>query len=253
MKFDRTLKRDIQRRIFSLYSFWAALPFVVRRYKIAAPRFVGHSQWVDYLSNEFNKPGLRILEVGSRNVTGTNLRSRFDKAEYVIFDFYAGENVDVVGDAHKLSSYFKPDKRFDLIFSSAVFEHLHMPWVAAEEISKLLKVGGHVFVETHFSFMAHERPWNFFQFSEVGLRALFNRAMGFDLIDSGLSNPMGGYYSRQADQYLRYRPIRELYAHSEILCRKREDVPNFDWRNIQIDDVVDGTRYPKPKAERNQE
>lgn len=80
------------------------------------------------------------------------------------------------------------------------------------------------------------------------MRALFNNAAGFDLIDAGLSNPIGGYFSRQSDRYLRYRPVRELYCHSEILCRKREDVADFDWRNIHIDDVVDGTRYPPPKA-----
>ena len=57
-------------------------------------------------------------------------------ASYVGFDFYPGENVDVVGDAHKLSSYFGHDEKFDLIFSSAVFEHLHMPWIVAQEIQK---------------------------------------------------------------------------------------------------------------------
>lgn len=142
MKIDRALKKEIQRRIFSLYSFWATLPFAFRQYKIAPPVHVGHSKWVDYLAEHFNKPGMRILEIGSRNVTGTNLRGRFFNAEYVGFDFYAGENVDVVGDAHRLSSYFDQEQRFDLIFSSAVFEHLHMPWVVAEEIRKLLKVGG---------------------------------------------------------------------------------------------------------------
>jgi SAM-dependent methyltransferase len=246
----RETKREIQRRAFSLYSFFAALPFVVRKYKIAPPKYVSHAKWADYLEAEFNHPGMKILEVGSRVVTGSNFRSRFSKATYIGFDFYAGENVDVVGDAHHLSSYFAPDEKFDLIFSSAVFEHLHMPWVVAEEIAKLLKVGGHVFVETHFSFVAHERPWNFFQFSEMGLRALFNSGLGFDLVDYGMSNPIGGYFSRQADQYLRYRPVRELYCHSEILCRKRADVHDFSWKSLDVDSVVDGTRYPPPGSSR---
>jgi predicted SAM-dependent methyltransferase len=100
-----------------------------------------------------------VLELGSRNVTGSNLRNRFSNTDYVGFDFYAGENVDIVGDAHKLSSYFANKEKFDLIFSSAVFEHLYMPWVAAVEIQKLLKVGGYVFIETHFSFS--EPFWKF--------------------------------------------------------------------------------------------
>jgi hypothetical protein len=34
-------------------------------------------------------------------------------------------------------------------------------------------VGGVLFVETHFSFSSHERPWHFFQFSDMALRVLF--------------------------------------------------------------------------------
>lgn len=225
----------------------ATLPARRFRPQIPKPETVAHDKWADYLSERFNHPGVRILEVGSRNVTGANFRSRFDKAEYIGFDFYAGENVDVVGDAHKLSSYFAGEERFDLIFSSAVFEHLYMPWVAALEIAKLLKVGGYVFVETHFAFGSHERPWHFFQFSDMALRALFNDALGFDLVDSGMSNPMWGYFGPEADPYLRYSWVPELYCHSEILCRKREEPDGFDWNAVTIDSIVESTRYPPPK------
>jgi SAM-dependent methyltransferase len=213
---------------------------------VSAPKFVSHSKWVGYLEQEFNKEGMKILEVGARIVTGSCFRQYFSKAEYIGFDFYKDNNVDIQGDAHKLSSYFKDDERFDLIFSTAVFEHLHMPWVVAQEIQKLLKVGGCVFIETVFSYSSHERPWNFFQFSDVGLRALFNRALGFEILDSGMSNPMGGYFKRESDKYLRYMPIAELYCHSGILCKKTREIYEFDWRQCDIDDVVDKSRYPLP-------
>lgn len=231
------------------FGFLAALPFRLRKQEIAPPRSVSHSSWVGFLSGAFNAPGLRVLELGSRNVTGANHRERFSAAEYIGFDFYPGENVDVVGDVHHLSRYFKGQERFDLIFSSAVFEHLYMPWVAALEIHRMLKVGGHVFVETHFSFSSHERPWNFFQFSDMGLRALFNSSLGFELIDSGMSNPISGYFAHGADGYLRYLPVRELYCHSEILCRKCREVDDFDWDRLTMDEVVEGTRYPVPPPE----
>jgi SAM-dependent methyltransferase len=211
------------------------------------PEFVSHSKWGSYLSGNFNKPGVRILEVGSRNVTGGDTRALFSAASYVGFDFYEGENVDVVGDAHRLSSYFGHNEKFDLIFSSAVFEHFHMPWIVAQEIQKLLKVGGYVFVETHFSFGFHEGPWNFFQFSDMGLRALFNSALGFDLVDRGMSNPMNGVFNQRSDEYLRGKPVGDLYCHSEILCRKTRDVSEFEWNQVEIDEIVDNTRYPPPK------
>src|SRR3954464_118728 len=120
---------------------------------VKAPKMVGHQQWQNYLYGIGNKPGLRILEIGSREVTGaSSAREKFSNAEYVGFDYYPGHNVDVVGDAHKLSSYFKEGEQFDIIYSSACFEYFAMPWLVATEIAKMLKVGGLVFVETHFSF-----------------------------------------------------------------------------------------------------
>lgn len=238
----------ISRVIARAYGFLSSFPFRFRNNEILAPKNVSHCVWEDYLVKTFNKKGMRILEVGSRNVTGTNLRSRFSEAAYIGFDFYDGENVDIVGDAHKISSYFRPDEKFDLIFSSAVFEHLYMPWVAAVEIQKLLKVGGFVFVETHFSFSSHERPWHFFQFSDMGLRSLFNDSLGFDLIQSGMSNPISGYFSHNADGNLRYLPVAELYCHSEILCMKRCEINDFEWSQVSIDGIVEGSRYPTPKT-----
>jgi SAM-dependent methyltransferase len=211
------------------------------------PALVPHMKWRSYLSENFNKPGIRILEIGSRNVTGNATRTPFSVAYYVGFDFYEGENVDVVGDAHKLSCYFGNDEKFDLIFSNAVFEHFHMPWIVAQEIQKLLKIGGYVFVHTHFSFSYHEKPWNFFQFSHMGLRVLFNNALGFELVDYGMSNPMNGVFSQEADEVVRGKPIPELYCHSGILCKKVRDVPNFDWGTAELDEIVANTRYPAPK------
>ncbi len=228
------------------FAFVATVPFRFRRNRIRPPVHVSHSQWKNFLVERFNKPGMRILEIGSRNVTGTNLRANFDKAEYVGFDYYEGENVDISGDAHKLASYFSTSEKFDLIFSSAVFEHLCMPWIVSEQIAKLLNIGGHVFIETHFSFSSHERPWNFFQFSDMGLRALFNAELGFDLVEHGMSNPISGYFAHNSDPDLRHLPVTELYCHSEILCVKTREALNFDWRKVSVDKVVDGTAYPLP-------
>lgn len=230
------------------YGMMATGPFRFRKNSIHPPAYVSHLHWADFLAARFNKPGMRVLEIGSRNVTGNNLRTRFQHAQYLGFDYYEGENVDIVGDAHKLASYFAKGEKFDLIFSSAVFEHLCMPWIVAEEIAKLLTIGGYVFVETHFSCNAHERPWHFFQFSDMGLRALFNDALGFELLDLGMSNPMAGYFAHDSASYLRYLPVTELYFHSEILCVKKRDTADFNWREVSIEKVVDGTVYPLPEG-----
>lgn len=207
-------------------------------------KIVSHAKWPEYLYELGNKPGYRVLEVGSREVTGASMaRAKFSRAEYVGFDFYPGNNVDVVGDAHKLSSYFEPES-FDIIYSSACFEHFAMPWVVATEIAKLLKVGGIVFIETHFSFSTHERPWNFFQFSDMGLRALFSPALGFECIEAGMSNPIVGRFSALADKALRYQPVPGLFCHSEYLGRKVKHIDSFDWKDAELNAVVGDTLYP---------
>ena len=81
------------------------------------PHITRHPDWTMFMSKTYNKEGMKILEIGSRAVTGFIPRKFFPLANYVGFDIIAGENVDVIGDAHKLSSYFDSSEKFDLVFS----------------------------------------------------------------------------------------------------------------------------------------
>lgn len=207
---------------------------------------IAHDKWQDYLIELANKNHWKVLEIGSREVTGVSLmRKRLVSAEYVGFDFYPGNNVDVIGDVHKLSSYFNGEK-FDLIFSSACFEHFAMPWIASQEMVKLLKIGGYIFVETHYSYSSHERPWHYFQFSEKALEVLFNREMGIECVEKGVSNPLIARFSKYAVKYLRGRKIPGLYCHSEFLGKKFKDVEDFNWYNVNVEDIYRGTKYIEP-------
>ena len=207
---------------------------------------IAHDKWQDYLIDLANKNHWRVLEIGSREVTGvSSMRKSLFDAEYVGFDFYSGNNVDIIGDVHKLSSYFNGEK-FDLIFTSACFEHFAMPWIASQEIVKLLKVGGYIFVETHYSYSSHERPWHYFQFSENALEVLFNREMGIECLEKGVSNPLIAKFSKYAVKYLRGRKIPGLYCHSEFLGKKFKDVDDFNWYNVNVEDIYRGTKYIEP-------
>lgn len=213
---------------------------------LPGPHLTAHASLYENVVALGDKPGFRILEIGSREVTGSyGLRGRLQHAAYVGFDYYAGPNVDVAGDAHRLSSLV--DGSFDLVFSTAVFEHLAMPWVVAEEIARVTRLGGHVLIETHFSYSAHERPWHFFQFSDMGLRALFSPALGFECVEATMQNPIVGRFSAFADRYLRFKPVPALYCHSAILARKVREAEAFDWRDADVAEVVAETTYPKPR------
>lgn len=204
---------------------------------------IAHGVWIEKLKELVDCSDKEVLEIGSRVVTGSNFRDNFVNANYTGFDLYAGENVDVVGDAHKLSMYF--DKKFDLIFCSAVFEHFSMPWLVADEMISLCKEGGYIFVETHYSYSSHERPWHFFQYSENALKVLFSESRGIQCIEAGCSNPLIGCFSREANEYLRGKNVGGLYCHSEFLGRKVRDM-DLDWRKAY--EGLDIGVYPCPKV-----
>ena len=124
-----------------------------------------------------------IVEVGSRARSGNVHVGWLPKdATYSGFDVVDGPNVDVVGDAHKISDYF-PSSSVDAIFSLSTIEHLAMPWKAVVEMNSILKIDGLVFVGTHQTWPVHDEPWDFWRFSSYTWRTLFNEATGFEIVD----------------------------------------------------------------------
>jgi SAM-dependent methyltransferase len=215
-----------------------------------SPDYSDGSDWKELIKRSFIQDDVRILEIGSRNVTGGGHRFEglCDRRNYVGFDVGEGENVDVVGDAHKLSSYF-PASSFDVVFSVAVFEHLAMPWVVAEEIAKVLTPGGIVITFTHFSFAEHELPWHFFQFNKGALRCLFNADLGFEEIECYHHLPMVGRFAYGCGEEHRGKLIPHLYCSTHHIARKilptqgQDQTTSFDWRDA-LSRVYSGTTYP---------
>jgi SAM-dependent methyltransferase len=138
---------------------------------------------------EANRPGARILEIGSR-VVGAISKPRVVNfplaAQFVGVDIHPGRGVDVVCDAHSLSSVFRPGS-FDYVFSLSVLEHLPAPWQIAAEINRVLAVGGQVMKSVPFAFPLHETPNDFWRFSDKGLEQLFGPDFGYEVLSSGMS------------------------------------------------------------------
>jgi hypothetical protein len=133
-------------------------------------------------------PSTRLLDLGGRSRSGADLSKLFHNAKCTVFDVLPGENVDVVGDAHAMSLLFPPNS-FDAIFSTSVFEHLLMPWVVAAEMSRILRLGGTAFIATHQTMGMHDRPWDFWRFSDTAWDGIFNHLTGFEILDRALENP----------------------------------------------------------------
>jgi SAM-dependent methyltransferase len=65
------------------------------------------------------------------------------------------------------------DETFDLVVSSAVFEHIDRPWLAAAEIARILKPGGVAITWTVWAWRNHPCPIDYWRFSPECLEFLF--------------------------------------------------------------------------------
>lgn len=187
-----------------------------------------------------SQPVPKILEIGSRARSGIVRRELFpEKAHYVGFDIKAGPNVDIVGDAHRLSSYVSD--RFHFVYCIATFEHLLMPWKVAIEINRVLEPGGLVFVHSHQTWPIHDEPWDFWRFSKHAWRALFNDYTGFEILAVAHSEPAVVLSALQIDNPATMLENEIGYLGSTCLARKVGDA-RLSWE-MDPSTVTRGT-YP---------
>ena len=172
--------------------------------------------------------GGRLLEIGSRARSGNVHRHLFSPSvDYVGLDIKEGPNVDVVGDAHELRHHVGAN--FDFAFSTAVFEHLLMPWKVAIEMGHVLNMGGVALVASHACFPLHEEPWDFWRYSRNAWKGLFNSHTGFEVLDAQYAvacSIVSEFAPGQAMQDIELCPNFVLSA---CLVRKISE-PRVDWQ-----------------------
>jgi SAM-dependent methyltransferase len=73
------------------------------------------------------------------------------------------------------------DGRFDRILFNQVLEHLPDPPAVLVELYRVLKPGGRMLCSCPLFYPEHQRPYDFFRYTQFGLRKLFNDA-GFQVV-----------------------------------------------------------------------
>ena len=223
--------------------FARAVNFLHRPFRKSDSKDPYHSVLADFVSLSQRLSSPRILEIGSWTSGAESSRHLFPNViEYVGFDIRQGRGVDVVGDAHDLSSYFQRNY-FDLVLSVSVFEHLLFPWKVVLEMNRVMRPGGYVYLSTHPTWPAHEQPWDFWRFQEHVFAGLFNEHTGFELVSVVEGLPCKAYSLVDRGPTL---PVC-LYAMNQgvaVIAKKianyREDLLKWD---ISVADVV-STKYP---------
>lgn len=182
----------------------------------------------------------RFLEIGSRARSGVVNRHFAPPGwEYSGFDILAGPNVDIVGDAHELSSFY-PQEHFDAVMAISVIEHILMPWKLAIELNKVMKIGGIGFMFTHQCWPLHDQPWDFWRFSDEAWKALFNPATGFEIISAQMGEP-AYIVAAKIHPATAFAETPAGFLASSVLFRKISET-DLQWP-VSVNKVLD-TQYP---------
>jgi SAM-dependent methyltransferase len=129
-----------------------------------------------------------VLEIGTLQAIPGRSSHHFGwfphlaRQDYVMVDITPGADVDEIADVHALPSAWTG--RFGAFVSEAVFEHLARPWIAAQEIFKVLAPGGLCYTATHQTYPLHAVPKDYFRFSDDALSLIFEDA-GFEILSVG--------------------------------------------------------------------
>ena len=101
---------------------------------------------------------------------GSGVQNKLSHPGLINLDIYPHENADIVGDAHSIPFI---DGCLDGVWLCAVMEHLNRPFDVADEVYRILKLGGFVLVTVPFIQPRHGSPHDFFRYTIDGLRSVF--------------------------------------------------------------------------------
>jgi len=116
--------------------------------------------------------------------------------------------LDIVSD---IISIPEPDKSFDVILCTEVFEHLPEPILAIKEFSRLLRPDGCLILTAPFCSLTHFSPYHFY----TGFNRYFYEthlpAHGFKIIEL---EPNGNFFEYLAQEIRRISYVAESYTKS---------------------------------------
>ena len=132
--------------------------------------------------------GLKVLEIGSKldnqqsqgrhEMQKTLFQKTYKDQEYQYIgtDIEKGNNVDIAVDLTKPDSANKIIEKFgqfDLVNFSNVLEHTPTPWLMVEQVSKLVKQEGLLFISSPWAHRYHKYPDDYYRYSHRAIEYLF--------------------------------------------------------------------------------
>jgi SAM-dependent methyltransferase len=125
------------------------------------------------------QPGQLVLDAGSGRAP---YRTLFAHARYETADFLAvkGKTYTEQDYVCDLAAIPVEDARFDHVLLTQVLEHLPEPATVLTELHRVLKPGGTLWLTAPLFYAEHEKPYDFFRYTQFGIRHLLEGA-GFQV------------------------------------------------------------------------
>ena len=127
------------------------------------------------------EPSELVLDAGAGRAP---YRDLFAHARYETADFLAVKGKRYVQPDYvcDLAEIPVEDARFDHVLLTQVLEHLPEPARVLGELHRVLKPGGTLWLTAPFFYAEHERPYDFYRYTQYGLRHLLESA-GFEVLE----------------------------------------------------------------------
>jgi SAM-dependent methyltransferase len=121
-------------------------------------------------------PGQTVIDAGAGEC---QYKPLFGHARYIAVDLCVGDanwdfsGIDINAPLHDIPL---SDRSADVILCTEVLEHVPNPHQVVAELARLLKPGGSLYVSVPFSGREHQVPYDFFRYTQYGLRHLCDQA-----------------------------------------------------------------------------
>ena len=184
-----------------------------------------------FLTRSVSRVDGPILEVGSKDYGNTTtFRDVFAGNEYIGADLSPGKGVDRVID-FTAGVGDLTEGHFALAICCSVLEHVPRPWLMAENLTRVVRPGGALYIAVPWVWRYHAYPDDYFRFSWRGVAELFphftwtRRALSTNIPNeffeisgdgAGLDDGMAKYTNTAAGRrkYLPYLLVHMLGARS---------------------------------------
>jgi SAM-dependent methyltransferase len=122
--------------------------------------------------------GARVLDAGAGDSPYKNIftRARYESTDLCTVEKKYGR-LSFISDIEKLPIR---ENCYDLVFCSQTLEHVTEPQLVIDELWRVLKPGGKLWLTAPFFFAEHEVPYDFFRYTQYGLLHLV-QGSGFSI------------------------------------------------------------------------